>query len=164
MSSLKNSPNTRLHLVITNRDIADVNAHVNIIHLNQDWDSPNMARTFLENAVKDELEVLNDSKLHDIGEAVVMRFVAKAKANDEYVIHDKSLAHAFVASYALYECETKTSRDGRPRWFYRGYVINTNGRKTRFCVTDTKGDEKLGVYNSLTAALSYIDHLTSKYI
>lgn len=162
MSSLKNTPNTRLHLVITNRDIADVNAHANVIHLNQDWDSPNMAKSFLENAVKDELEALNDTKLHDIGEAVVMRFVAKPVGDNEYVIRDKALHNAFVASYALHECETKNSRDGRLRWFYRGYIVNTNGRKNRFCVT--KGDDKLAIYNSLTAALSYIDHLVSTYI
>ena len=55
MSSLKNTAtaNTRLHLVITNREINDVNAHTTVIHLNQDWDSPNLAKSFLENAVKD---------------------------------------------------------------------------------------------------------------
>lgn len=164
MSSLKNTAtaNTRLHLVITNREINDVNAHTTVIHLNQDWDSPNLAKSFLENAVKDELEVLNDCRLYNISESVVMRFVAKPVGDNEYIIRDKTLHNAFVASYALHECETKNSRDGRLRWFYRGYIVNTNSRKNRFCVT--KGDDKLTVRNSLTAALSYIDSLVSTYI
>lgn len=130
-------------------------------HLNNDIQSLTHARSIIEAQVLDELEALNDTRLTQINEAIVLRYYAKPKG-DNYVIYDRNKPCAPIARYEIHACEVKNSRDGRPRWFYRDYIVNTNSQKTRFAVTGPK-DEDIGdiypVRNSLTAALALIDSL-----
>lgn len=139
-------------------------------HLNNDTQSKQHARSIIEAQVRDELEALNDTRLTEIAEAIVLRFYAKPDGDDAYVIFDRkgvdpiSGGHLQVARYQIHECEVKNSRDGRLRWFYRGYIVNTTSNKTRYAVTKPKAEniDDKGTYpvkNSLTGALALIDAL-----
>lgn len=128
-----------------------------IQHLNKPIDSPRLAMQFIENAVLDELEALNDCKLTQIGEAIVKRFYAKPDGNSAYIIYDRNHNNAFVARYAVYDCDTFNTRDGRHRWVYRGHAVNTNSRNNRYCVDYDSEHPK--VLNSLIGALAHIDEL-----
>lgn len=126
-------------------------------HLLHDHASLNAAMSNIEGAALDELEVLNDTVLSHLEDAIMTPYIAKRVGDNCIEIIEKKTKRV-ITRYTVFPCAMNKGHDGRPRWSYRGYMINTNSKKNRFCVNDTTG-ERLTVRSSLNPALACIDDL-----
>ncbi len=126
-------------------------------HLLHEHTSLNIAMDNIESAALDELEALNNCNLSCIDDAIMNAYIAK-RVGDNCIEIIERKTKAVVTRYTAQTLSMKKNRDGRPRWNYRGYFVNTNTKKNRFCVV-TADDTPITVRGSLTAALACIDDI-----